>query len=345
MGLDGWCFSTAVNGIAVNSVFWHRSAAGKQPLSARSCLLLQRAFTQNGHSATVVSVLFWPGCIVTKQERGRLEDKHEHERKLTYAPTYARSVVCTVYKHSRPYVFKRVWKFTIEIKEGESGFIFSKTLMQHFFQSSHTCMNIPSCTLSSYHTQPWWNPPPIPPVVPILYLEQLRFVCIFSWILYAGYFPPHSVLERNKCISGYSYKPSSEQENDTERKIAGIACGKQSRHGLTADSELSFPLLFHLNKQGGWPDRARRGGAGWGGGGVVGGGWGGVRGSGWGGVHRDWNITKERGEEEGEGEDKRTTWRWKACRLLCWERQRHPPILTLPFHHNNSSGKWPPSVL
>lgn len=186
---------------------------------------------------------------------------------------------------------------------------------------------------------------PPPPVVPILYLEQLRFVCIFSWILYAGYFPPHSVLERNKCISGYSYKPSSEQENDTERKIAGIACGKQSRHGLTADSELSFPLLFHLNKQGGWPDRARRGGAGWGGGGVVGGGWGGVRGSGWGGVHRDWNITKERGEEEGEGEDKRTTWRWKACRLLCWERQRHPPILTLPFHHNNSSGKWPPSVL
>lgn len=163
MGLDGWCFSTAVNGIAVNSVFWHRSAAGKQPLSARSCLLLQRAFTQNGHSATVVSVLFWPGCIVTKQERGRLEDKHEHERKLTYAPTYARSVVCTVYKHSRPYVFKRVWKFTIEIKEGESGFIFSKTLMQHFFQSSHTCMNIPSCTLSSYHTQPWWNPPPPPP--------------------------------------------------------------------------------------------------------------------------------------------------------------------------------------
>lgn len=87
------------------------------------------------------------------------------------------------------------------------------------------------------------------------------------------------MLERNKCISGYSYKPSK-QENDTERKIAGIARGKRSRHGLTADSELSFPLLFHLNKQGGWPDRARRGGAGWGGGGCVGGGWGGVRGSG-----------------------------------------------------------------
>lgn len=42
-------FSKAVNGIAVNSVFWHGSTAGKQLLGARSCLLLQRAFTQNGH--------------------------------------------------------------------------------------------------------------------------------------------------------------------------------------------------------------------------------------------------------------------------------------------------------
>ena len=42
-----------------------------------------------------------------------------------------------------------------------------------------------------------------------------------------------------------------------------------------------------------------------------------------GGGCRDWNITKERGEggRGGEGEDEQTTWWWKACRLVCWERQ------------------------
>lgn len=79
--------------------------------------------------------------------------------------------------------------------------------------------------------------------------------------------------------------------------------GAKSQEWVNSGLWLSFPLLFHLNKQGGWPDRAVRGGAG-GGGGREG--------------CRDWNITNEGGCAV----DKlRTTWRWKACRLRCWERQ------------------------
>ena len=83
------------------------------------------------------------------------------------------------------------------------------------------------------------------------------------------------------------------------------------RNGLTVDSVLSFPLLFHLNKQGGWPDRAQKGR---GGGRVEEGreGW-----RWWGGL--PWLEYNQR--EQGVGWDEQTTWCWKACRLLFWERQ------------------------
>lgn len=61
---------------------------------------------------------------------------------------------------------------------------------------------------------------------------------------------------------------------------------------------------------------------------------------------RDWNITKEGGGRRGRGQADHVTVKSLQAAVCAGKgRQRHPPILTLPFHHNNSSGKWPPSVL
>lgn len=94
------------SGIGVNSVLWLRAAAGKQLLRARSCLLLQRAFTQNGHSATVVSVLLWPRCVETKR---LAKLRISMSKKLTCAPTHP-PVVWIVCKHCWSHV---LWKAVI----------------------------------------------------------------------------------------------------------------------------------------------------------------------------------------------------------------------------------------
>lgn len=189
-------------------------------------------------------------------------------------------------------------------------------------------MNIPSCTLTR----------------PQLLFSAFSARCIWSsWDLLVFlaecsakarlFFPPYRTRKEptRRLPPRIQIIIKSVERTRWENNRNAHNSGAKSQEWVNSGLWLSFPLLFHLNKQGGWPDRAMRGG------------WGGGREG-----CRDWNITKERGGGERREGRERTSRRPRdgekpAGCCAGKGRQRHPPILTLPSHHNNSSGKWPPS--